>query len=183
MFAVQLPMDRNSGDSNYKQKTTLNMLILPDLLVSFLHLSCCCCDALIACICSSCECLWRDSFRLPTAPQLHIEYKHNKTQAACVIWCLTSVSPSAFLILAKRGGGNALTVEEADGGESLWWSCSCFFFFFLLTKSVLDLKISCPAGNTAGQFTLSGYACKRVFPLCSSLGPTAKLLPLKKKPT
>lgn len=83
MFAVQLPMDINSGDSNYKQKTPLDMLILPNLLVFFLHLPCCCCDALIAYICSSCEYLHRDGFRLPTAPQLHIECKHNKYQADC----------------------------------------------------------------------------------------------------
>lgn len=42
------------------------------------HLSLCCCAALIACIWSSWGCLWMDNFRLPLTTQLHIECKYNK---------------------------------------------------------------------------------------------------------
>lgn len=148
--------------SNYE--TAPEMLILPALLVVFLlHLPCCCCDELIASICSPCGCLWRDRFRLLMASKLHIECKHNKIQAACVTGCFTSMLPSSFLISAERGGG------KAPKGATRWLR----FLFFPVHQVCFGSWISRLAGNAAGQFTLSGYACKE----CSLFVPASGLQP------
>lgn len=49
------------------------------------HLSICCSDAPVACICSSCGCLQKDSFHLPVATQLHTKCKHNNLSNLCYL--------------------------------------------------------------------------------------------------
>lgn len=133
------------------------------------HLSVCCCAALIACICSSCVCLRRDRLRLPTATQHHIECKHYEIRAACAISWIVGTPPNTSLDLTKH----VLEVAQADAwvGRIFWLFIFSPFFQFSLSLFLCLVF----AGITAGQFTLSGYACKEcpLFVPASGLQPSS----------
>lgn len=86
-------------------------------------------------------------------PQLHgsiLNTKHNKILAICVVW--RPMKPNACHYNHTWRLEVVLKINLTNAGASFR------SLFFTLTKSVLVLFFL--ATNTAGQFTLSGCACK-----------------------
>lgn len=125
------------------------------------HLSICCSDAPVACICPSCGCLQKDSFHLTVATQLHTKCKHNNLCNLCYLMPNKHANQCIFIFFIPTW-----RMKSFEGGAVRWLPDIPVFFL----PSFLPC-MPCLAGTAAGQFTLSGYACKECPLFVPILGP------------
>lgn len=98
------------------------------------HLSICCSDAPVACICPSCGCLQKDSFHLTVATQLHTKCKHNNLCNLCYLMPNKHANQCIFIFLSQHEGWKVLRVVQCDG-------CLISLFFSFLLSCLVCLAL------------------------------------------